>query len=182
MEEQQNINVQDAQENPLPQVNPPGPPQGNGPQEADAGDQDRQEEQDAGEQQLRRNLGDSRPMHLRERVNFSVGSLDIVRSTFSIMRSRTPYNPTRYSLISLSRTVMPVIVLDITPTGSSSRDGRMGYRQQQNVRPTHDKRILLMDPFGEEGNNVICLFHGSASCTRFFDAGPDLRDNGALRE
>ena len=128
------------------------------------------------------NLGDTRPMHLRERVNFSVGSLDIVRLTFS---------PTRYSLISLSRieggaptirTVMPVIVLDITPTGSSSRDGRMGYRQQKNVRPTHDKQILLMDPFGEEGNNVICLFHGSISCTRFFEAGPDLRDNGALRE
>ena len=179
MEEQQNINVQDAQENPLPQVNPPGPPQGNGPQEA------------ADEQQQRRNLGDSRPMHLQERVNLSIGSLEIVQSSFSIIRSRNPYNPTSYSLISLSRieggastikTVMPVIVLDITPTGSSSRDSRMGYRQQQNVRPTHDKQILLMDPFGEEGNNVICLFHGSASCTRFFDAGPDLRDNSALRE
>ena len=174
-----------------PQGNPPGPPQGNGPQEADAGGQDRQEEQDAGEQQRRRNLGDSRPMHLRERVDFSVGSLALVPSTFSIMRSRTPYNRTTYSLISLSRieggaptirTVMPVILLDITPTTSSSRDGRIGHRQQQNVRPTHDKRILLMDPFGEEGNNVICLFHGSVSCTRFFDAGPDLRDNGALRE
>ena len=150
----------------------------------------------AAQRNQRRNLGNNRPVHLRRRLEITVDNVRIVPSAISVIRRASPMNPRTYSLTTLSevekngsraKTAMVVIILGITPLNSSSRDGRLGQRQQggfrqQATRTTHDKQIILMDPLSPEGSNVLCMFQGGGLCPRLWDVGPDIRDNGTLRE